>query len=343
MSGREREDTRALWNRVEDDWQIQVGDDGDGNHLLNSDGRLSCLHAREENTTMQIGISLLNNWGIEDVQSIVQLATRAEALGFASVWVHDHVFNAGHVFRRIGHKPYYEPLTLLSYVAARTERVGLGTSVLVLPYHNPIRLAKTAATLDVLSGGRLILGVGVGAVPPESEAMGSPYAERGAMTDEAIAVMKELWTQDDPRFAGKYSRFSGMPFSPKPLQWPHIPLLIGGNSRAAIRRAVRLGNGWHPLAVSPERLAQAIGDLHEQAQAAGRAIAEIPVSLSIPMGPSSAQRAALGTAPGEIIRTIQAYADLGVQMLAISGQTGLMAEMLPAMDLLAREVLPAFR
>jgi alkanesulfonate monooxygenase SsuD/methylene tetrahydromethanopterin reductase-like flavin-dependent oxidoreductase (luciferase family) len=134
-----------------------------------------------------------------------------------------------------------------------------------------------------------------------------------------------------------------MPFSPKPLQRPHIPLLIGGNSRAAIRRAVRLGNGWHPLAVSPERLAQAIRDLHEQAQAAGRAISEIPVSLSIALGPSSAQRAALGTAPGEIIRTIQAYADLGVQMLAISGQIGQMAEMLPAMDLLAREVLPAFR
>jgi probable F420-dependent oxidoreductase len=292
---------------------------------------------------MQIGISLLNNWGIEDVQALVALAIRAEAFGFAAVWVHDHVFNAGHVFRRIGYKPYYEPLTLLSYVAARTERVGLGTSVLVLPYHHPIRLAKTAATLDVLSGGRLMLGVGVGAVPPESEAMGSPYAERGAITDEAIAVMKALWTQDDPRFAGTYSRFSGLPFSPKPLQRPHIPVLIGGNSRAAIRRAVRLGNGWHPLAVSPERLAEAIHDLQAQAQAAGRAISEIPVSLSIPVGSSSAQQAALGTEPGEIIRTIQAYADVGVQRLAISGQTAPPAELLRAMDLLARAVLPAFQ
>jgi probable F420-dependent oxidoreductase len=304
--------------------------------------RLGSLYPIEENDLMQIGISLLNNWGIEDVQSIVQLATRAEALGFASVWVHDHVFNAGHVFRRIGHKPYYEPLTLLSYVAARTERVGLGTSVLVLPYHNPIRLAKTAATLDVLSGGRLILGVGVGAVAPESEAMGSPHAERGAITDEAIAIMKELWTKDDPSFAGKYHRFSGMPFSPKPVQQPHIPVVIGGNSRAAIRRAVRLGNGWHPLALSPEALRQGIHDLQVQAQAAGRDMAEIPVSLSIPLGPSSARRVALGTAPGEIIRNIQAYADLGVQMLAISGQTDQLAEILAAMDLLAREVLPVF-
>ena len=95
---------------------------------------------------MRIGISLLNNWGIDDVQALVGLAVRAEELGLDSVWTHDHVFNVGHVFDRIGGRPYYEPLTLLSFVAARTTRVRLGTSVLVLPYHNPIRLAKTAAT-----------------------------------------------------------------------------------------------------------------------------------------------------------------------------------------------------
>jgi alkanesulfonate monooxygenase SsuD/methylene tetrahydromethanopterin reductase-like flavin-dependent oxidoreductase (luciferase family) len=155
--------------------------------------------------------------------------------------------------------------------------------------------------------------------------------------------MKELWTQDDPRFSGKYYRFSGMKFSPKPRQQPHIPLLIGGNSRAAIRRAVRLGNGWHPLAVAPEMLAQGLRYLHEQAQAAGRDMAEIPVSLSIPLGPSSARRVALGTEPGEIMRAIQAYADIGVQTIAIAGHTDQMAAILPAMDLLAREVLPVFQ
>ena len=292
---------------------------------------------------MQIGISLHNNWGIEDVQTIVQLASRAEVLGFAAVWVHDHVFNAGHVYDRIGNKPYYEPLTLLSYVAARTERVGLGTSVLVLPFHNPIQLAKTAATLDVLSGGRLILGVGVGGVATESEAMGSPFAERGVITDEAIVIMKELWTKEDPDFAGKYHHFSGMKFSPKPLQQPHIPLLIGGNSRAAIRRAVRLGNGWHPSTRSPEVLSQGIRYLHEQARAAGRDMAEIPVSLSIPLGHPTARGDALGSDPGAIVRKIQAYADLGVQTIAIPGHTDKMAEILPAMEMLAREVLPVFQ
>ena len=291
---------------------------------------------------MQIGISLQNNWGVEDVQSLVQLARKAEEWGFASVWVHDHVFNAAHVYNSIGRKPYYEPLTLLSYVAAYTQRVGLGTSVLVLPYHNPLRLAKTAATLDVLSGGRLILGVGVGGVPQESEAMGSPYAERGAITDEAIAIMKELWTQEEPSFVGKYYRFSGMPFSPKPLQKPHIPLFIGGNSRAAIRRAVRLGNGWHPFAISLETLLEGMHYLREYAQQAGRDMAEIPVSVSLPLGTPTPRGDALGTEPHAIVDKIQAFASVGVQMLVITGNTGNMTEIFPAMDMLAREVLPVF-
>ena len=205
---------------------------------------------------MKIGYSLSNNQGMEDVQGVINLAVRAEELGFDSVWASEHVFNVSYVYDRIGDKPYYEPLTVLAYVAATTKTIGLGTSVLVLPYHNPIRLAKVAATLDVLSGGRLMLGVGVGVIEEELEAMGSPYAERGAITDEAIAIMKELWTKEDPSFQGKYHSFSGMKFTPKPVQKPHIPIIVGGTSRAAIRRAARTGTGWHPTALSPEVLAQ---------------------------------------------------------------------------------------
>jgi probable F420-dependent oxidoreductase len=288
---------------------------------------------------MRIGFSLLNNQGIEDAQALVGLAGRAEELGFHSVWVHDHVFNVGHVFDRIGRRPYYEPLTLLSFVAARTSRVRLGTSVLVLPYHNAVRLAKTAATLDVLSGGRLILGVGVGAIEKEMLAMGSPFAERGAITDEAIAVMRTLWTEDEPRFDGTYHRFAGMPFSPKPLQKPSIPVVIGGVSRAAIRRAARLGDGWQPLGLSPDALGEGMALLREEARAHGRDAARISVSLALTLGASRAGRATLGTDPAEIARTAKAYAGLGVDALLVSATTRDPGEARAALETVARALL----
>jgi len=289
---------------------------------------------------MRIGFSLLNNQGLDDARTMVELAIRAEALGFDSVWTHDHVFNVGHVFDRIGGKPYYEPLTVLSHVAARTERVRLGTSVLVLPYHNPIRLAKTAATLDVLSGGRLTMGVGVGSIEKETTAMGAPFAERGAFTDEAIAVMRTLWSEDEPKFDGKYSRFAGMKFSPKPLQKP-IPVIIGGISRAAIRRAARLGDGWHPLGLSPEALGQSMATLRDEARACGRDATKIPVSIAMTLGASTRGRATLGRAPAEIVKHARAYAELGVETLAISAGTSDPKEARSALEMLALEVLPA--
>ena len=292
---------------------------------------------------MKIGVSLLNNQGIEDVQACVDLAVRAEELGFDSVWVHDHVFNVGHVLDRIGGKPYYEPLTLLTFVAARTQRIRLGTSVLVLPYHNPIRLAKTAATLDVLSGGRLILGVGVGAIEQEMRALGSSFKERGAVSDEAIAVMRTLWTQEDPSFDGKYSRFSGMKFSPKPVQKPSIPLVIGGVSRPAIRRAARLGDGWQPLGLSPEALGEGIASLRAEAIACGRDISRIPVSITLGLeAPASRRRHALGKDPAAILENARAYASVGVDTLVISANTSDPREARSALEMVAREVLAAF-
>jgi probable F420-dependent oxidoreductase len=291
---------------------------------------------------MRIGISLFNNQGIEDVQALVGLAEQAEALGFDSVWVHDHVFNVGHVYQRIGDKPYYEPLTLLSYVAARTTRVKLGTSVLVLPYHHPIRLAKVAATLDVLSGGRLILGVGVGAIEHEMEAMGTPFKQRGAFTDEAIAVMRTLWTEETPRFDGKFSHFAGMKFSPKPLQKP-IPVTIGGVSPAAIRRAARLGDGWQPLGFSPDALRQGIATLREEARACGRDVAKIPVAISSTLGSPTRGRFALGSRPAEIVEHARAFAAAGADALLISAVTSDPREARAAVEMVGREVLPVIR
>jgi probable F420-dependent oxidoreductase len=291
---------------------------------------------------VRIGVSLLNNQGIENAHALVDMASRADELGFDSVWVHDHVFNVGHVLDRIGGRPYYEPLTFLSFVAARTRRVRLGTSVLVLPYHNPVRLAKAAATLDVLCGGRLVMGVGVGLIEKEMQAMGTPFAERGAYTDEAIAVMRALWSAEEPRFAGKYHRFEGMKFSPRPLQTPSIPLVIGGVSRAAIRRAARLGDGWQPLGLSPEALGQGIAALRDEARACGRDGAKIPVSIAMTLAAARAGRHALGTAPSEILKSARAYADVGVETLIISAGTSDPGEARAALEMVAREVLPAF-
>ena len=297
---------------------------------------------------MKIGICLPNNWGVEDVQSIFRIATRAEDLGFDSVWVSEHVFNVSYVFNRIGSRPYYDPMTILSYVAAITKRVRLGTSVLVLPYHNPIRLAKTAATLDVMSGGRLMLGVGVGVIEQELNAMNSPFAERGAISDETIAIMKELWTKDDPIYEGRYHSFSGMKFTPKPRQKPHIPLLIGGVSDAAIRRAVRVGNGWHSTTIPPKELSRRLRYLNERAEAAGRDMSEIPVSVRLDIGtPRSAGSAtansySLGTDPGEILQNARAFEGLGVDEIVISPTTGDAEELLAALEMLARDIAPAF-
>ena len=293
---------------------------------------------------MKIGYSLSNNQGMEDIQGVIDLATRCEDLGFDSVWASEHVFNVSYVYDRIGDKPYYEPLTVLTYVAAKTSTIGLGTSVLVLPYHNPIRLAKVAATLDVLSGGRVMLGVGVGVIEEELEAMGSPFAERGAITDETIAIMKELWTNEDPSYLGKYHSFSGMKFTPKPVQKPHIPIIIGGTSKAAIRRAARSGAAWHPTALSPEVLAQGMEYLKEQAVTAGRDPSEVEVSVSAAIGSThNHNRYSLGEDPEEVLERAQKYQEMGVGRLVVSPNTRDQSQLRPIMEMIAEVVIPAVR
>jgi alkanesulfonate monooxygenase SsuD/methylene tetrahydromethanopterin reductase-like flavin-dependent oxidoreductase (luciferase family) len=170
--------------------------------------------------------------------------------------------------------------------------------------------------------------------------MGTPFKERGAFTDEAIAVMRALWSAEDPSFDGKYSRFAGMKFAPRPVQKPSIPVVIGGVSRAAIRRAARLGDGWQPLGLSPEGLEQGLAALREEARACGRAAAAIPVSLAMSIAPSTPRRYALGTDPAEIARNAQAFARAGVETLVISANTSDPRAAEAALDMVGRAVLP---
>ena len=199
---------------------------------------------------MKIGISLPNNWGVIDPTTLVDIAILAEQLGFNSVWTAEHLVNVSYVRDRIGDRPFHHPLPILSYIAARTTSIRLGTSILVLPFHHPFDLAKYLATLDHLSGGRVVLGVGTGNVPEEFAAMNIDWTKRGKITDETIDVLKVLWSQQPASYTGENWEFADVRTSPKCHQLPHIPIWVGGTSTAAFRRAVRVGAGWHPAGIS---------------------------------------------------------------------------------------------
>ena len=213
---------------------------------------------------MKLGFSLPNNQGIAHVNDLVTLAVEAESLGYHSVWVSEHLFHATYVASRLGDAPYHEALTILTAVAGATSKVRLGTSVLVLPWHHPVQLAKRVASLDDYSEGRVSLGVGVAQTEDEFENLGVSFTHRGRIADEMLTAMKILWTEKYPIFNGKYFNFNNLQFEPKPIQKPHPPLLIGGTSRRAIERVVEHGDGWHALSQSPQDMAPVVNELRQR-------------------------------------------------------------------------------
>ena len=192
------------------------------------------------------------------------LVRRAEELGFESVWTGDHLSF---------HHPLYESLALLASYASITHRIRLGVSVYLLPLRSPAVAAKTAATVDVLSGGRLIFGVGVGGEnPKEFQLAGVPHRERGARTNEGIDVVRTLWRDTPATFKGRFSEFDGVSIDPKPIQQPGPPIWIGGRSDAALARAGRQGDGWVSYVVTTDRYAQSALKIRAAAEAAGRSL-----------------------------------------------------------------------
>ena len=300
---------------------------------------------------MQFGVTIPNNWGVDDPQQVLELGPLAEELGFDSVWTMDHLFNTGYIRQRLEDRPYYHPLAMLSYLAATTGRVALGTSVLVLPYHNPVELAKYAATLDRMSGGRVILGVGVGGMAEEFAALGIPLRQRGRLTDESIAIMKELWTNPNPRYESPRWSFSEVLFSPKPQQQPHIPLWVGGSSPGALRRAALSGDGWHPTGLGPEEFALGREEILRTAQAAGRDGAAVAMSARIEVevhgGPSSDRAASRARLPGDDPAAMQAgleaYRQAGAEHLLLALNSGDVPALRRLMTTIGEQVLPAFR
>jgi len=211
---------------------------------------------------MQFGVCIPHYGKPVNVAHILEVARRAEELGFDSIWVTDHLI-VPHKMEIIYRDHMLEPIALLSHLAAVTRRVKIGTSVIVLPYRHPIVVAKMMATIDQLSGGRLIFGAASGWLEEEFAALGRPYAERGAMSDEHLRLIRELWTKEVVSFEGKYTRFQDMQSSPRPVQQPHPPIWVGGNSRPARRRVAKLGDGWHATGISAAAISEGRSELQE--------------------------------------------------------------------------------
>jgi probable F420-dependent oxidoreductase len=246
--------------------------------------------------------------------ALVSAATRAEAVGFSSVWVTDHIALPLESASRYPYSadgklpwppdiPYLDAFTALTWVAAATRRVRLGTSVLIVPMRPPLIVAKTAATLDFLSGGRVMLAVGAGWLAEEFTLLGQPFHDRGRRITEAIRLMKACWSADPVRFQGTSYRLPPFAMDPKPVQGARLPVLGGGESDAALRRVAAVCDGWHPLGLPPHEVAARLGRLREFVARAGRAMSDL--LLTARMGRHMS-----------LTRDVAArYEDLGVRLL----------------------------
>ncbi len=226
-------------------------------------------------------------------EQLAPVAQRAEGLGFESVWVAEHLVFPTQIRSRYPYAkegvppinpatPLLDPLLALMQVAALTERIRLGTNVYILPLRHPIAVARMVTTLDVLSRGRVSFGVGLGWLEEEFDAVGVDFATRAGRTREAIRALRALWTEETPSFAGRYIAFPPVRFEPKPVQRPHPPILVGGESEAALRRAAALGDGWYGVGHTPESAAARVGRLRALLAEHGRAA--LPFDLTVSHG-----------------------------------------------------------
>jgi probable F420-dependent oxidoreductase len=302
---------------------------------------------------MRIGVTVPNvHETLAEPTTIEAVGRRADELGFDSIWCNDHLaipgardgggaepaYAAAYGEQRGQH--VYEPLIVLAYLAAVTRRVLLGTSVYLLPLRNPLLAAKQAVSLDRLSDGRLVLGVGVGWLESEFAALGVPYRQRGSRTDEAIAMLKALCAQDSAEFHGRHHSLADVEFLPKPVQRPHPPLWIGGRSDAAMRRAARTGDAWHPSHLTVDELRRQIPVLHAECERAGRSAADVTVTTrrKLVRTPTDDERVLQGDA-GAIAATVAELEQVGVSHLVVELPGSSEGELLENLDWFAREVL----
>lgn len=231
---------------------------------------------------MRFGLFAINVGPCADPALQRRVAIAAEEEGFESIWTGEHVAMPlrDNPVPTPPETPFLDSLISLTHVAAVTSRIRVGTGILVLPHHNPMLLAKSLASLDVVSGGRLIAGFAAGYVEREFAAIGADFRKRGAITDEYLTAIRAIWTQEVPTFRGRFASFGDVRCEPKPVQRPHPPIVIGGHAPAALARAAREGDGWYGFAQTVAATAEIVRELRRLRTEVGRGDAPLEISLT---------------------------------------------------------------
>ena len=287
---------------------------------------------------MQYGFGAPVSGDLSSPEALGRIAAQGEAMGYDYTTISDHVviprdIEARYPYSDTGEFPgrsrgdRHEQLTAVAFIAGMTSRLRLVTSVTVVPHRPAVLQAKMLATIDVLSKGRLTFGVGAGWMREEFEALGvPPFPERGAVTDEYLMACRELWTKDAPRFEGRYVKFANVFFEPKPVQKPHPPIWVGGESGPALRRTARLGDGWYPIGTNPQhrldsmnRFAAGVERLRLLTREAGRDPAKIALAYrvtswgnSLPARADDGERRLFSGEIADIVADLRAFRDFGV-------------------------------
>lgn len=302
---------------------------------------------------MEFGCHLPMFGPIATRHNVITFARRMEALGYDSLWASDHVIvpytiRSRYPYSETGQFPFpaganfLEPFTTLSVVAGVTERVKLGTSILVLPHRHPVLAAMILATLDHLANGRVVLGAGVGWMEEEITLFGVPYRQRGVWSDEAIRIMRACWTQERVSYKGRFYQFEEIACVPKPVR-KTIPIWIGGHTPRAFRRVAELGDGWHAAFPSREKLEEGIRQLKAECARVGRRFEDLAITvrtgLSFRTERSPKRRSCVGT-PEEILDDLRQFKALGIQTVLLETRYRDLEDLIRIYETFAQEIRP---
>jgi probable F420-dependent oxidoreductase len=285
---------------------------------------------------MIFGLNLPNYSSLGSRESMIAIAHDAEELGYSSLWTSDHILIPANRPEPFGN--VLETFTTLSYLAARTQTIRLGTGILVLPQRDPLLAAKQAATVQHLSAGRFTLGIGVGYIAEEYSFLRADFDGRGQLADEYVQAIRALFESDHPEFHGRHINFSEALFSPRPHS--PIPIVLGGGSKAALRRAANLGDGWYGLRLSPEASGAAIGTMNQIGHKRDFTMS-LRVQTRVGGSVDDADPATtLHGDPDEIVEQLRRYREVGIQQLVIEPFSSTLSDFREQIRAFAHEIAP---